>query len=442
MGNSLNKTTTRGAKKSSSQLELSSSHTAIKNRSSTSFNCFNTSNNHVESSRKIKKLKSGKKMKQSISYDSSSSAATRGHHQGLFDKMKNRFKNRNSNSLTVQRSRTDQNLLVIQETNENSNIDEQFLSDISRKLNSIKEAQRDEYDDYDNDYNDDLITDMDHKNNLVIRYGKFTKSPALYNIQSFMSPDIKISDLINADDSTSYTYDNNDNVSIQSQSSEPSISMSSLSIISSSSANGSSLSPRSSSETISNEKTSNSNSNRFTELFLPRLETNNNENCSESEGLKFIDESMSCILKTESSCSSKSLIKLRENETHNSSSFKLLKEVNTKLCKLHHIKKMRNLIENRILVQQKIVQRSSATNVNCLIELRNSSFACDDSLKDNLSVYTLSYLNKAAPLAASESTILSFSFDNLKQSSDCNFSRNSNNFSMINSIANLSFLNW
>lgn len=386
-------------------------------RKSPSFNCFNS------------KLTNKKQLKQSFSYDSSTKL-------NLLSKVKNRIKNGPfTNNHRVPKSKTDENFLVIEELQTESN------------LEPIDEI----YENYEQEMHENISNNP---------FRKMKKSPALDNIQSIGNEDIKISDLISNPESGSYEQD-------LENSSETSFSNSTLTLDTSSSINPSEVSVKL--EQIS--QSFNRESNRFSanlikQLIIKSLRChrpkqltqeesceNSSQGCTELEvenqseqmedGLKFIDESMSCILKVTSSSSislsnSYTASKSQTNLESSNLSFRLLNDVNRKLNRIQYLKKKRTLKSLNLsycTIRDSVAsERENLLNHNTgyLHELNNTRF----DFTDNVSVYTL--FNKQAPFASSENTTISASNDYLE---DRNYFLNSipnlNSISLFNSIANL-----
>lgn len=397
-----------------------------------------------------------KRIKQSLSYDTASS--TRQTNNSILGKMRSKFKNRSSSS-SVQRSKTDQNLLVLDETP-----DLHVPSEISRRLNSINAFDEPVTI---NETTED-ICDLESTNEQsgFLRHGKFTKSPALYNIQSYINTDasvsnqeIKISDLLmRHEDTSSYNYEQNDinyfneqnQVNFVYQPINLKSSHTSLSLTSSSS-----LRASSSSSLLTTRSAS------LDSLDTNQIQTKNDSNqilkAQETvKQLKFIDESISGVTKSVSA--SNEVLNSYSNEL---TSYRVLSEVNKKLLKLQHLKKRKNTTENGLYAKRRIMYKGSACNIrdkhsllndidsltrNCYSELTSSANnGLDERLNDNMSVYNLfqSELNKSAPLASSENTTLTNSVEFLVRPSLIeNNNTNTSDLSIFNSIANLNLLVW
>lgn len=348
-------------------------------RKSPNFNCFNS------------KTASKRQIKQSISYDS-------GTPLNFLSKMKNSFKSRNFSHHRVPKSNTDQNFLVIDEPQTDSN------------LNQIDELYTFEKDDY--------IDEIERQFEKPL--GKFKKSPAIYNIQSIENDDVKISDLISNSSSYSLERDFCSN--------KTSLSDSSLSIDSNNSIDrqakrkfSPSLIKKLILKSLNKQKSTKFSDGNSTVLAFSGIQDN-------QEGLKFIDDSVSCILRESSSSisltfshsMSKSQSNLETSPQNSYFSFKILNDVNKKLNKIQHIKKKRNLKFSR---DGLINERQHYLNELNTIKL---DFA------DNISVYTiLNTLNKQAPFASSENTTISASIDFLDNQ---DYFRNS--FSSLNLLNN------
>lgn len=348
-----------------------------RNRKSPSFNCFNS------------KSANRRQIKQSLSYDSGTGI-------NFLSKMKNSFKSGAFGHRGVTKSNTDQNFLVIEEPQTDSN------------LNFI-----DEYDTYERD---DYIDEIERQFEQPL--GRFKKSPAIYNIQSIENDDVKISDLVS--DSTSFSYEK-DNCS-----NRTTLSNSSLTIHS-----------NYSTAKLERKKFS---PNLIKKLILKSLNKQktsklNDENCTihafsgiqnSLERIKYIDDSVSCVLRNSSSSISltytSSITKSQsqfESSPHNSSfSFKILNDVNKKLNKIQHLKKKRNLKCSR--------DRSVNERQNYLNELNQIQM----DFADNVSVYTLfNTLDKPVPFASSENMTISASVDFLQNQ---DYSQNSSrSFSLL-----------
>lgn len=347
-------------------------------RKSPSFNCFNS------------KSATRHQMRQSLSYDSGTGI-------NFLSKMKNSFKSGGfTHRRRVPKSNTDQNFLVIEEPQTDCNL-----------------YHIDEYDSYEKD---DYIDEIERQ--FEQPFGKFKKSPAIYNIQSIENQDVKISDLIS--NSTSYSFEK-DNCSDRT-----SLSNSSLTIYSNFS--------------TKKQQRNKISPNFIKKLILKSLKNQNSskltdENCTvhafsgiqdSQEKIKYIDDSVSCVLRQSTSSISlaytssmtKSHSQLESSPQNSFFSFKMLNDVNKKLNKIQHLKKKRTLKCGR--------DRSANERQNYLNELNQIQM----DFADNISVYTLfNALNKPVPFASSENMTISASVDFL-QSQDY-FQKSSHSFSLL-----------
>ncbi|CAF0712699.1 unnamed protein product [Brachionus calyciflorus] len=350
---------------------------------SPSLNCF---------SKKLPRNKT--QMNKSFSYDSSTKL-------NLIAKVKNRIKN--THMRRVPKSKTDENFLVIDEIQNEHDI-------IHDKIDEEVENQ--------------IMEELYDK-----PLSKFKKSPALYNIQSIEDDNIKISDLVS--NSISFSYENEfENLS------ETSFSNSTLSLETDSSKN-----PSERFEQVSDylNEESRFSSNLIKHLLLKTLrcqkstieqqdiqneEINDHEEVFENDGLKFIDESMSCNLNETSSSSISLTNSYSTTKSQTNLSFKILNDVNRKLNRIQHLKKKRTIKNERENLQYNSCYLHELNQTRC------------DLVKDNISVYTLfNTLNKQAPFASSES--ISISASNIYLDKNQDYFLNSANFSFYNSITNL-----
>lgn len=171
-----------------------------------------------------------------------------------------------------------------------------------------------------------------------------------------------------------------------------------------------------------------------------------------SDGLIYIDEENSYVLKSTSTsgCSSTFASSSRSSSSKSlnfsyahkpptptkptAPAFGLRKffcEMNRKLFDHNHNHNHRGVRNSRTtstIAGTRCAEPQPANRIfseNCLLEISNTNRALEDRcLRDNISVYTLSYLNTPAPLAISENTTLSNSNDNLKVSSTSNTANN------------------
>lgn len=356
------------------------------NRKSTStFNCFNS-----------KATNRRRQMKQSFSYDSAS-------RHNFLSKMKNSFKSGPFSSHgRVPKSNTDQNFLVIDEP----------LTDAN--LNQIDELYTHEKD----DYIDEIERQFGER-----PAARFQKSPAIYNIQSIENDDVKISDLMS--NSTSYSFDRDNCCSDRTS--------------------------RSSSSLTVHSDCSADKRKRFSPSLIKKLilkSLNNRPSCKSGDGecavlafsgvhgnqetLKFIDDSVSCVLRQSSSSieslskspsMSKSHTNLDASPQNSFFSFKILNDVNRKLNKIQHLKKKKSV---RCSAGREQLCNDQQVYLNELNTIK-LDFA------DNISVYTLfNTLDKRAPFASSENTTISTSVD-LLDSRDYFFHNSFSSLSLLNS---------